>query len=91
MIFQICANDELVAKKFAYYIRESDDGGGLDEVDQFPVMLSSSILTLHSPARTVCTTSNNPTAQTQPPPGKHTDVTSCLIFEDVHEQHGGQR
>ncbi|XP_044049258.1 putative ATP-dependent RNA helicase TDRD12 isoform X2 [Siniperca chuatsi] len=60
---KICVNDDLVAKKFAYYIRESADGGGLDEVDQFPVMLSSSILT-----QTVCATSNKPTAQTQPPP-----------------------
>ncbi|XP_073327464.1 putative ATP-dependent RNA helicase TDRD12 [Pagrus major] len=60
---KICVNDDLVAKKFALYIRESADGGGLDEVDQFPVMLSSNILT-----QTVCTTSNKLAAQTQPPP-----------------------
>lgn len=71
-VFQICVNDDLVAKKFAYYIRESADSGGLDEMDQSPVMLSSSILTLHSPTRTTCTTTNKPTAQTQPLPGKRT-------------------
>ncbi|XP_070686471.1 putative ATP-dependent RNA helicase TDRD12 [Pempheris klunzingeri] len=50
---KICVNDDLVVKKFAYYIRESADGGGPGEVDQFPVMLSSNILTMHSAARTV--------------------------------------
>lgn len=64
-------NDDLVAKKFALYMREAD-GDGLDELDQFPVMLSSNILT-----QTVCTTSNKLAAQTQPRPGKHPDVTSC--------------
>ncbi|XP_054475841.1 putative ATP-dependent RNA helicase TDRD12 isoform X2 [Anoplopoma fimbria] len=54
---KICVNDDLVAKKFAYYI------GGLDEVDRLPFMLSSSILT-----QTVCTTSIKPTAQTTQPP-----------------------
>ncbi|KAI3370727.1 hypothetical protein L3Q82_007106 [Scortum barcoo] len=62
---KICANDDLVAKRFAYYIRESGDGGGLDEADQFPIRLPSTILTLHSPTRT---TLNKPTAQTHPPP-----------------------
>ncbi|KAM8751496.1 putative ATP-dependent RNA helicase TDRD12 [Acanthopagrus schlegelii] len=60
---KICVNDDLVAKKFAVYIGESADGGGLDELDQVPVMLSSNILT-----QTVCTTSNKLAAQTQPPP-----------------------
>ncbi|XP_039989883.1 putative ATP-dependent RNA helicase TDRD12 isoform X2 [Xiphias gladius] len=60
---KICVNDDLVAKKFAYYSRESTESSRLDEVDQFPVMLSSSILT-----QTVSTISNEPTAQTQPPP-----------------------
>ncbi|XP_037622451.1 putative ATP-dependent RNA helicase TDRD12 isoform X4 [Sebastes umbrosus] len=60
---KICVNDDLVAKKFAYYSRESADSGGLNEVDQYPVMLSSSILT-----QTVCTSSNKPTAQTTQPP-----------------------
>lgn len=65
-------NDDLVAKKFALYMREAD-GDGLDELDQFPVMLSSNILT-----QTVCTTSNKLAAQTQPRPGKHPDVTSAI-------------
>ncbi|XP_070764009.1 putative ATP-dependent RNA helicase TDRD12 [Enoplosus armatus] len=56
---KICVNDDLVAKKFAYYIRESADGSGLDEVDQFPIMLSSSIF--HQ-------TVSNKLTQTQPPP-----------------------
>ncbi|XP_070829066.1 putative ATP-dependent RNA helicase TDRD12 [Chaetodon trifascialis] len=61
---KICVNDDLVAKKFALYIRESaGGGGGLDEVDQFPVMLYSGILN-----QTVCTSSNKPTAQSRPPP-----------------------
>ncbi|XP_069575745.1 putative ATP-dependent RNA helicase TDRD12 [Brachyistius frenatus] len=58
---KICVNDELVAKKFAYYTRASSDCGGLDEGDRLPVMLSSSILTL-----TVSTASNKLTAQNQP-------------------------
>uniref|UniRef100_A0A8C9Z7C7 RNA helicase n=1 Tax=Sander lucioperca TaxID=283035 RepID=A0A8C9Z7C7_SANLU len=75
---KICVNDDLVAKKFAYYSRESADSNGLDEVDTHPVMLSYSILT-----QTVGTTSKKPTAQTQLSPGKHTDVTyfsgqSCI-------------
>nr|XP_029133392.1 putative ATP-dependent RNA helicase TDRD12 isoform X1 [Labrus bergylta]XP_029133393.1 putative ATP-dependent RNA helicase TDRD12 isoform X1 [Labrus bergylta] len=65
---KICVNDDLVVKKFAFYIRESADGGQLDEVDQCPVMLSSSILKQLSPSRTLCTAANMPTAQTQPPP-----------------------
>ncbi|KAM8893221.1 putative ATP-dependent RNA helicase TDRD12 [Spinachia spinachia] len=36
---KICVNDELVAKKFAYY------GGGLNEVNRLPITLSSSIVT----------------------------------------------
>ncbi|KAM9351967.1 putative ATP-dependent RNA helicase TDRD12 [Symphorus nematophorus] len=60
---KICVNDDLVAKKFALYIRESADGGRQDEVDNFPVMLSSSILT-----QNVCTISNKLTAQTQQHP-----------------------
>ncbi|XP_034077670.1 putative ATP-dependent RNA helicase TDRD12 [Gymnodraco acuticeps] len=42
---KICLNDDLVAKKFAYYSRESADRREMDEEDQLPVMLSSSILT----------------------------------------------
>lgn len=68
-------NDDLVAKKFAVYIGESADGGGLDELDQVPVMLSSNILT-----QTVYTTSNKLAAQTQPPPGKHTDRRHFLLM-----------
>ncbi|XP_068458572.1 putative ATP-dependent RNA helicase TDRD12 isoform X2 [Clinocottus analis] len=63
---KICVKDDLVAKKFAYY------SGCLDEVDQIPVMLTSSILT-----QGVCSTSNKPTAQTtQPPPGG--DSSGCM-------------
>ncbi|KAM9854853.1 putative ATP-dependent RNA helicase TDRD12 [Aulostomus maculatus] len=61
---KVCVNDELVAKKFAHYSRKSADGGGvLDEVDRSPLMLSSSILT-----QIVSTPSNEPAAQTPPPP-----------------------
>ncbi|XP_068579504.1 putative ATP-dependent RNA helicase TDRD12 [Cebidichthys violaceus] len=63
---KICVNDDLVAKKFAYY------GGGLDEVDQRPVMLSSSILTQSS-------TANKPTAQTsQPAPALSSSLDSAV-------------
>ncbi|KAK7891073.1 hypothetical protein WMY93_023036 [Mugilogobius chulae] len=41
---KICVNDELVAKKFAYYSKNSAAVMGLDEEDRKPVMLSSSIL-----------------------------------------------
>uniref|UniRef100_A0A3Q3EIQ7 RNA helicase n=1 Tax=Labrus bergylta TaxID=56723 RepID=A0A3Q3EIQ7_9LABR len=78
---KICVNDDLVVKKFAFYIRESADGGQLDEVDQCPVMLSSSILKQLSPSRTLCTAANMPTAQTQPPPGKRTD---SHMFQHMH-------
>ncbi|XP_035497182.2 putative ATP-dependent RNA helicase TDRD12 isoform X2 [Scophthalmus maximus] len=61
---KICVNDELVAKKFAYYIRESAESSELDEVDRLPIMLSSSILT-----QTVSITSNKLTAETPPSPG----------------------
>ncbi|KAM7415279.1 hypothetical protein PAMA_019888 [Pampus argenteus] len=72
LAFQICVNDELVVKKFAYYGRDSADSSGLHEVDRSPIMLSSSILT-----QIVSTTSMKLTAETPPRPGKHTDVTSC--------------
>ncbi|XP_067446784.1 putative ATP-dependent RNA helicase TDRD12 isoform X3 [Thunnus thynnus] len=60
---KICVNDDLVAKKFAYYGRESADSSGLDEVDRYPVMLSSSIL-----SQTVSTTSVKLPAQSPPRP-----------------------
>uniref|UniRef100_I3JWW9 RNA helicase n=1 Tax=Oreochromis niloticus TaxID=8128 RepID=I3JWW9_ORENI len=60
---KICVNDDLVAKRFAYYSTNSTDG--LEEGDRLPVMLSSSILT-----QSVSLVSNKPTAQTQPPSGK---------------------
>ncbi|XP_040894679.1 putative ATP-dependent RNA helicase TDRD12 [Toxotes jaculatrix] len=62
---KICVNDDLVAKSFAYYSSESAESSGLDEVDQYPVMLPSGIL-----SQSVSTTSKTPTAQTKPPPGK---------------------
>uniref|UniRef100_A0A8D2ZMU0 RNA helicase n=1 Tax=Scophthalmus maximus TaxID=52904 RepID=A0A8D2ZMU0_SCOMX len=69
---KICVNDELVAKKFAYYIRESAESSELDEVDRLPIMLSSSILT-----QTVSITSNKLTAETPPSPGTQKHVTVC--------------
>nr|XP_019934149.1 PREDICTED: putative ATP-dependent RNA helicase TDRD12 [Paralichthys olivaceus] len=59
---KICVNDDLVAKKFAYYTRESAETSGLDEVDRFPIMLSSSILT-----QTASITSRKPTKKIKPP------------------------
>ncbi|KAF3855308.1 hypothetical protein F7725_023363 [Dissostichus mawsoni] len=64
----ICLNDDLVAKKFAYYSRESADSREMDEEDQLPVMLSSSILTQ--------TASSKPTAHTQSPTGLTTPQVS---------------
>lgn len=72
LTFQICANDDLVAKKFAYYGKESADSGGMDAVDRCPIMLSSSLL-----GQTGSTTSVKLTAQSPLRPGKHTHVTSC--------------
>ncbi|XP_031135679.1 putative ATP-dependent RNA helicase TDRD12 isoform X2 [Sander lucioperca] len=69
---KICVNDDLVAKKFAYYSRESADSNGLDEVDTHPVMLSYSILT-----QTVGTTSKKPTAQTQLSPVMSQNLTAA--------------
>ncbi|XP_010739316.3 putative ATP-dependent RNA helicase TDRD12 isoform X2 [Larimichthys crocea] len=60
---KICVNDDLVAKKFAVYISKSAADTWLDEADQLPVMLNSSILN-----QTVCMTSNKLPAKTQPPP-----------------------
>lgn len=45
----MCVNDDLVAKKFALYDRSPDDSGP-HEADQYPIMLSSSILTQTQPA-----------------------------------------
>ncbi|KAL4003987.1 GDNF family receptor alpha [Sarotherodon galilaeus] len=64
---KICVNDDLVAKRFAYYSTNSTDG--LEEGDRLPVMLSSSILT-----QSVSLVSNKPTAQTQPPPDQQSLV-----------------
>lgn len=50
---QICLNDDLVAKKFAYYDSQSVDGKWLDETEQTPMMLAQSILT-----QTTCKTMN---------------------------------
>lgn len=77
VIFQICVNDDLVAKKFAVYISKSAADTWLDEVDQLPVMLNSSILN-----QTVCMTSNKLPAKTQPPPGKHTDSHIFKTYMD---------
>ncbi|KAM3870210.1 putative ATP-dependent RNA helicase TDRD12 [Diretmus argenteus] len=60
---KICVNDDLVAKKFAYY-RQLVDGGGLDEVDRHPSMLASNVLTW----RDTHLTSDTPTGQTLPAP-----------------------
>ncbi|XP_072241434.1 putative ATP-dependent RNA helicase TDRD12 [Leuresthes tenuis] len=57
---KICVNDDMVAKKFAYYSGTFADSGGLDAGDRSPVMLSSNILTQTSP--------NKLTAQPQQPP-----------------------
>uniref|UniRef100_A0A3B5A112 RNA helicase n=1 Tax=Stegastes partitus TaxID=144197 RepID=A0A3B5A112_9TELE len=72
---KICVNDDLVAKRFAYYSRDSADSGGLDEGDRLPVMLSSSILT-----QTISTASNKLITQSQPPLGKHRNMTWYYLF-----------
>uniref|UniRef100_A0A3P8NJR1 RNA helicase n=1 Tax=Astatotilapia calliptera TaxID=8154 RepID=A0A3P8NJR1_ASTCA len=64
---KICVNDDLVAKRFAYYSTKSGDG--LEEGDRLPVMLSYSILTQ--------SVSPKPTAQTQPPPDQQSTVITC--------------
>ncbi|XP_029991466.1 putative ATP-dependent RNA helicase TDRD12 [Sphaeramia orbicularis] len=60
---KICVNDDLVAKKFAYYTRESAHDSMLNEKDQCPVMWPSSILN-----QAVFVTPNKPVTQTQHPP-----------------------
>lgn len=42
---QICVNDDLVAKKFAVYDSQLAAGRQLDELEQQPLMLPSSLLT----------------------------------------------
>lgn len=42
--FQICVNDDLVAKKFAVYDSQLAAGRELDEQEQEPVMLPASVL-----------------------------------------------
>ncbi|XP_029908910.1 putative ATP-dependent RNA helicase TDRD12 isoform X2 [Myripristis murdjan] len=61
---KICVNDDLVAKKFAYYSRASDHSGALDETDRRPAMLKSTILTLTD----TFLSSNAPPAPTCSPP-----------------------
>ncbi|KAM4573429.1 putative ATP-dependent RNA helicase TDRD12 [Odontesthes bonariensis] len=60
---KICMNDDMVAKKFAYYDGAFGDSGGLDAWDRSPVMLSSNILT-----QTSSTSPNKLPAQPQQPP-----------------------
>ncbi|XP_024858341.1 putative ATP-dependent RNA helicase TDRD12 isoform X2 [Kryptolebias marmoratus] len=57
---KICVNDDLVAKKFAYYSRHPADSNCLDGRDWLPVMLSSNILT-----PIASKSSNRQTAQTK--------------------------
>ncbi|KAM6937847.1 putative ATP-dependent RNA helicase TDRD12 [Xenentodon cancila] len=59
---KICVNDELVAKKFAYYSGDTAGSISLDAGDRIPVMLYSNILT-----QTISTLSNKWTAQDQEP------------------------
>ncbi|XP_041652126.1 putative ATP-dependent RNA helicase TDRD12 isoform X2 [Cheilinus undulatus] len=70
---KISVNDDLVVKKFAFYIRESADGTQLDEVDEHPVMLSSSVLNQLSPSRTAA---NKLATQTLPSPVRSHDVAA---------------
>lgn len=58
---QICVNDDLVAKKFAVYDSQLAAGRELDELEQEPVMLPSSVL------KQTASTSTSTAA-----PGKHT-------------------
>uniref|UniRef100_A0A3B4BI68 RNA helicase n=1 Tax=Periophthalmus magnuspinnatus TaxID=409849 RepID=A0A3B4BI68_9GOBI len=66
---KICVNDELVAKKFAYYSKDPAAVSGLDEEDQKPVMLSSSILN-----QAVNHTLAQSAPQSLPPPGKREEL-----------------
>ncbi|CAJ1055897.1 uncharacterized protein tdrd12 isoform X4 [Xyrichtys novacula] len=59
---KICVNDDLVMKKFAFYIRASADSSCQDEVYQFPVLLPSSVLNPLSTPRASCTAAQRPTA-----------------------------
>lgn len=73
---QICVNDDLVAKKFAYYSRKSAESSRLDEEDRSPLMLSPGIFTQTA-------------AQIQPAPGEHTDTPCPRFFgqQDVVHLH----
>uniref|UniRef100_A0AAQ4RR81 RNA helicase n=1 Tax=Gasterosteus aculeatus aculeatus TaxID=481459 RepID=A0AAQ4RR81_GASAC len=67
---KICVNDDLVAKKYAYY------SGG-----QNTVMLSSSLFN-----QSICSTSNKPAPQTsQPPPGKRHAAWRLIHSRIKHE------
>lgn len=67
---QICVNDDLVAKKFAYYSRHPTQSNGLDGGDWLPVMLSSSILT-----QTASRSSDRQMAQSSKLSCQHTGTT----------------
>lgn len=74
---QICVNDDLVAKKFAYYESQSVDGKWLDESEHMPIMLSHSVLT-----QTSCKTmkKQKTTDKINLPPGQHTPHTlTCSL------------
>ncbi|KAM3609762.1 uncharacterized protein V6R79_019935 [Siganus canaliculatus] len=77
---KVCMNDDLVAKKFALYVREAPDGGaGLDEADKHPLMLSSSVFACQSP-------SGRP-AGPRPPPVMSQGFTAAdwLVAPPTHE------
>lgn len=68
VFFQICVNDDLVAKKFAHYHSQSVDGKWLDEAEQTPIMLSHSVL-MQTAGRTV---KEKTIDKINLPPGQHT-------------------
>lgn len=70
---QICVNDDLVAKKFAYYSSKSVDSSKLNEEEPFSHMSVSIV------PKTVSTMSTKQTVPTEPPPGKRGSQDELLL------------
>lgn len=87
--FQICVNDDLVAKKFAHYHSQSVDGKWLDEAEQTPIMLSHSVL-MQTAGRTV---KKETIDKINLPPGQHTPHTHTrslsLPYGQIHKEWSG--
>ncbi|KAM9753696.1 putative ATP-dependent RNA helicase TDRD12 [Menidia menidia] len=86
---KVCVNDDLVAKKFAYYRGTFSDDGGLDAGDRLPIMLSPNILTqtlpnkLTSQHQQPCEFSS-PTVTTE---SSDSEAGDCPMTQPLQQRH----